>query len=144
MIRNVRVPVIIHLLVNLFVLVSVKELKLIGYVSHADVGAEVNLCFTLLTVLGSHDNHTVSGYRTVDSGCCTVFQYLHGLNILRVNGIDVTRETIDNVKGFVVTESFHTTDFHANTSTSITTGLLDIHTGNLTLQGLCRVSCGTL
>ena len=126
-----------------FVLFGIHHFQLVGNGSHAQVGVEVNVCFTFLTVLGSDDDYTVGSHRTVDSCGCTVFQYFHALDVLRIHVVNVAREAVDDVERLVAAERLYTANLYRYACACVTTGFHDVYTGNLALQGFGRVGRGT-
>ena len=81
--------------------------------------------------------------RTVYGSGSTILQYFHSLNILRVNSIYITRETIDDIKRFVISESLYATNFYLYAGTGVTTCFHNVYTGDFTLQRFGGVSGGT-
>ena len=136
--------VLIHHLMYGLVAICIKHIKVLSNLSEAQIGTEIHLYITLLTILGCNQNHTVGSYRTIDGSGSTILQNLHRLDVLRVHAVDIARETVHNIKRFVIAECLDTTNLDAHTGTGITTTLQDVHTGYLTLQSLSWVGSSAL
>ena len=62
---------------------------------HLEVGSEVHLWLTLLTLLGGDDNHTVRCTRTVDSGSRSILEDSHVLDVVRSNHREGVAHTLN-------------------------------------------------
>ena len=107
-----------------------------GHLGLLAVGAFAALC--------RHDDNAVSTLGTVDSGRRGVLQHVDGLDFRGSNVADVAYlEAVDNVQRRVVLRQRATTT-HADGRLRIgsTVGHRDVHTRQLTLQGLRHVAHG--
>ena len=83
-------------------LVGIEHFVAVG--NRLDVGrvVYVDRHAVALALLGGDDYHAVGGTRTVDRGRCSILQHLHGLDVARVDAVDVVgRHTVDDVEGVV-------------------------------------------
>ena len=88
-----------------------------------------------LSALGSDDNHTVGGTRTVDSASRSIFQHLDGSNVV---GREVTDggshgHTVDDIERSRAAERTDTADSHGGVGTRLSVGS-DLHTCHLTFE----------
>ena len=143
MIYYMSVPVLIHLCMYFLILLCIQQVEFFRYICHTYVCTEIYFCFAFLTIFSSYDNYTIGSNRTVYGSGSTILQYFHSLNILRVNSIYITRETIDDIKRFVISESLYATNFYLYAGTGVTTCFHNVYTGDFTLQRFGGVSGGT-
>ena len=109
----------------------------VGHLGSRNIAAIVyaDLGF-LVTLLGSNDDDTVSSTGTVDCSCSGVLQNLHGLNVVRVDGVDVdSLYTVHDDQWVGTVNGAHTTYTDSGLSCR-TTGVVDGNTCCLTLKCL--------
>ena len=126
------------------VAVCIEHVELLGYRVDRHIRIKGNFQLSFLSVLGRNDDYTIGGHRTVNGSGGTIFQDFHGFDILRIDGVDVTRIPVDDVKRLIVTHSLDTTDFYRNACTCITSRFQNAYTGNFTLQCFGCAGSGTL
>ena len=111
----------------------------------SEVGREVHLhLVALLARAGGDDDHTICSTRTIDRCRGGILQYLHRLNIVHVERVEVggRRHAIDNEEWVLRrVERTDTTDTYP-TGTHRRTIACDGHAGNLSLQGTHGVGVG--
>ena len=98
---------------------------------------DINTGFTLLTTLGSDNNHTVSRTGTVDRCRSRILQNFHGSNIIGIDTIDTfQRHTVYNIKrsNSFGGESGCTTNFNRRRFTGLSRTGHYLYTGSSTLQ----------
>ena len=102
------------------VLLSIEELRTLVGVRPTESAVVAELNLTSLTLLGSHQDHTVSSTGTVDGSRSSVLQNIDSLDI---SGVDVIKAstcyTVDYVKRCRVTGSTDTTDVNLVTLTRL-------------------------
>ena len=119
-------------------------IHLAGDVACADrtLVADLYTLAILLTTLRRNHDDTVRTTRTIDSGCGSILQHLHRLNIVRVHQVEVLHyDTIDHIQRVRrCVDSCHTTDHDAvRISTRLAGVREDVHTRHLTTQVVqCR------
>ena len=118
----------------------IKQFQFFGNIRKTDIGIKIYFHFTLLSVFRCNDNHTISCHWTVDSRCCTIFQNLHWFYINRIYVVNITGKSIYNIKWFIVSKRFYTTNLNRNPCSGITSGFQYVYTRNFALQCFCRVS----
>ena len=128
------------------ILLSIQHLGQTIDIRPTDVTVVRHLDLTSLTLLGGHEDHTVSSSRTVDGAGCSVLQHVDTLDVGRVQVVDITTgHTVDNVKRSGVTIGTSTTDSHLKAITGLTRYGLNRHTRALALESaehLCGVHLG--
>jgi len=81
-------------------IVAVHQVHGVSYFANTDTTIIRESCFSGFTLLGCDDNNTIGTTRTVDRCCRSIFQYVDGFNIVRVEGAhsgSLTWETVNNV-----------------------------------------------
>ena len=104
---------------------------------------DINTGFTLLTTLGSDNNHTVSRTGTVDSCRSGILQNLHRSDIIGIDTIDTfQRNTVYNIKRSHTfgRESGSTTNFDRRRFTGLSGTGHHLYTGSSTLQCFKNIS----
>ena len=118
--------------------------------------------FVTLGLFCGHEDHTISGTGTVDSGGGGILQDSHRFNIVRVHLAQGAFHTVDEHQGAAavtdtvtgtagacrtrtgVIGSLAATDIHATGVAGLTIGLDNVQTGNLALQGTRNIAVGTV
>ena len=118
--------------------------------------------FVTLGFLRGHEDHTISGTGTVDSGGGGILQDSHRFNIVRVHLAQGAFHAVDEDEGAAAVTDTVTvsagacrtftgvirgtaaTDVHATGVAGLTIGLDNVQTGNLALQGTRHIAVGTV
>ena len=103
-------------------------------------GVHIHADLTLRAALGSNNDHTVRCARTVYTCRSGIFQHLDRLDIVGVQLVHSRfgRHSVDDIQRVVVVERAYTADTYRSSTRRITISS-DIHSRDLTLQGLHRV-----
>ena len=131
-----------HLIHYLHILLGCQHFWHAIYVSPTYVGIVRYLNLPLLTLLGSYKDNTIGCGRTVDGTRCGILQYVDTLNVGRVQVVDITCYTINNIKRSCVAVGTGTTDRNFKAITRLTGSRLNINTRSLALQSaehLCGI-----
>ncbi len=128
----------LHLVHDHHVLLRVEDLALLPGVLPPIAHVVINAGLALRTLLGGDQDHTVGGTCPVDGCRGSILQDLHRLDIDRVEVVDATTHdhAVDNIKRFAVVNGTNTADAHLGVGTGLTGALCDLHTGDLTLEGI--------
>ena len=98
---------------------------------------ETELGSSLFTFLGSNKNNAVRTTCTINSCCRSIFQHLHGFNIVLVKKIDIGshRHSINNIQRVRTIDSRYPPNNNTRRSTR-TAATGNLHTINLSLQSI--------
>ena len=129
-----------HLVHHLHILLGCQHLRHAIYVSPTYVGIVRYLNLTLLTLLGSYQDNTIGCSRTVDGTGCGILQNVDTLDVCRVQVVDITCYTINNIKRSSVAVGTGTTDRNLKAITRLTGSRLNVNTRSLALQGTQHLS----
>ena len=129
-----------HLIHYLHILLGIQHLWHAIYVSPTYVGIVRYLDLTLFTLLGSYKDNTIGSSRTVDGTGCGILQYVDTLDVGRVQVVDITCYTINNIKRSCVAVGTGTTDRNLKAITRLTGSRLNVYTRSLALQGAQHLS----
>ena len=129
-----------HLVHYLHILLGSQHLRHTIYVSPTYVGIVRYLDLTLLTLLGSYQDNTIGCGRTVDGTGCGILQNVDTLDIGRVQVVDITCYTINNIKRSCVAVGTGTTDRNLKAITRLTGSRLNVDTRSLALQSAQHLS----
>ena len=129
-----------HLIHYLHILLSCQHLWHAIYVSPTYVGIVRYLDLTLLTLLGSYKDNTIGSSRTVNGTGCGILQNVDTLDVGRVQVVDITCYTINNIKRSSVAVGTGTTDRNLKAITRLTGSRLNVYTRSLALQGAQHLS----
>ena len=130
-----------HLIHYLHILLGSQHLWHTIYVSPTYVGIVRYLDLTLLTLLGSYEDNTIGCGRTVDGTGCGILQNVDTLYVGRVQVVDITCYTINNIKRSCVAVGTGTTDRNLKAITRLTGSRLNVNTRSLALQSAQHL-CG--
>ena len=131
-----------HLIHYLHILFGSKHLRHSIYVSPTYVAIVRYLDLTLLTLLGCYQDNTIGSGRTIDGTRCGILQDVNTLDVGRVQVVDITCYTINNIKRSCVAVGTGTTDRNLKAITRLTGSRLNVNTRSLALQGaehLCGI-----
>ena len=131
-----------HLIHDLHILLSCQHLWHAIYVSPTYVGIVRYLDLTLFTLLGSYKDNTIGSSRTIDGTGCGILQNVDTLDVGRVQVVDITCYTINNIKRSCVAVGTGTTDRNLKAITRLTGSRLNVNTRSLALQSaehLCGI-----
>ena len=129
-----------HLIHYLHILLSCQHLWHAIYVSPTYVGIVRYLDLTLLTLLGSYKDNTIGSSRTVNGTGCGILQNVDTLDVGRVQVVDITCYTINNIKRSCVAVGTGTTDRNLKAITRLTGSRLNVYTRSLALQSAQHLS----
>ena len=129
-----------HLIHYLHILLGIQHLWHAIYVSPTYVGIVRYLNLALLTLLGSNKDNTIGCGRTVDGTGCSILQNVDTLDVGRVQVVDITCYTINNIKRSSVAVGTGTTDRNLKAITRLTGSRLNVYTRSLALQGAQHLS----
>ena len=126
---------------------QVHKLKILGHGLYTGLGVEVDVHAAGLAALGGDDDDTVGTLDTIDSGCGSILQDVHGLDIVRVDGgqcvlgtasrLCVDEHAVDDDHRFVGrVDGVDTTDADGRTAARHTGVLRHLHTGRAALEYL--------
>ena len=129
--------IVCHGIGKLAPLRCIEEVRNIGWCLYSKRTVELNKWLTLLTALGSDDNHTIGCTGTVDGCGSTILQNFDRLDIIRVEGgkTVVTESAIDDIERFCCTKRSSTTDYDIYIGSGNTCLLDDFNTRGATLEG---------
>ena len=131
-----------HLIHYLHILLSCQHLWHAIYVSPTYVAIVRYLDLTLLTLLGCYQDNTIGSGRTINGTRCGILQYVDTLDVGRVQVVDITCYTINNIKRSCVAVGTGTTDRNLKAITRLTGSRLNVNTRSLALQSaehLCGI-----
>ena len=131
-----------HLIHYLHILLGIQHLWHAIYVSPTYVGIVRYLDLTLFTLLGSYQDNTIGSGRTIDGTGCGILQNVDTLDVGRVQVVDITCYTINNIKRSCVAVGTGTTDRNLKAITRLTGSRLNVNTRSLALQSaehLCGI-----
>ena len=129
-----------HLIHYLHILLGIQHLWHAIYVSPTYVGIVRYLDLTLFTLLGSYKDNTIGSGRTIDGTGCGILQNVDTLDVGRVQVVDITCYTINNIKRSCVAVGTGTTDRNLKAITRLTGSRLNVYTRSLALQGAQHLS----
>ena len=129
-----------HLIHYLHILLGIQHLWHAIYVSPTYVGIVRYLDLTLFTLLGSYKDNTIGCSRTVNGTGCGILQNVDTLDVGRVQVVDITCYTINNIKRSCVAVGTGTTDRNLKAITRLTGSRLNVYTRSLALQGAQHLS----
>ena len=124
----------LHYILNFHVLLSSQHLWKSVYIRNTDVGIVADLELTFLTLLGSNEDYTISSGRTIDGTRSSILQNVDTFYIGRVQVVDVTCYTVNNIKRSGVAVGTGTTNRNLETITWLTRVGLDVNTRSLALE----------
>ena len=130
-----------HLIHYLHILFGSKHLRHSIYVSPTYVAIVRYLDLTLLTLLGCYQDNTIGSGRTIDGTRCGILQDVNTLDVGRVQVVDITCYTINNIKRSCVAVGTGTTDRNLKAITRLTGSRLNVNTRSLALQSAKHL-CG--
>ena len=130
-----------HLIHYLHILLGIQHLWHAIYVSPTYVGIVRYLDLTLFTLLGCYQDNTIGSGRTIDGTRCGILQYVDTLDVGRVQVVDITCYTINNIKRSCVAVGTGTTDRNLKAITRLTGSRLNVNTRSLALQSTKHL-CG--
>ena len=124
----------LHYVLNFHVLLSSQHLWKSVYIRNTDVSIVADLELTFLTLLGGNEDNTISSGRTIDGTRSGILQNVDTFDVGRVQVVDVTCYTVNNIKRSGVAVSTGTTDRNLETITWLTRVGLDVNTRSLALE----------
>ena len=144
--RRGYVGIFLQLLHQILILLGIEGVDLFPQPGDTGIGTEFDLRFAYLAPLGGNQYDTVGGPGSVNGSRRSIFQYLHALDVARVQTrYIVAGHTVDNIQWFVRSlyrcSATHT---NAHARTGSTRRLHYLNTGRFTLESLCCVDNGAL
>ena len=131
-----------HLIHYLHILLGIQHLWHAIYIRPTNVAIVRYLDLALLTLLGSNKDNTIGCGRTIDGTGCGILQNVDTLDVGRVQVVDITCYTINNIKRSCVAVGTGTTDRNLKAITRLTGSRLNVNTRSLALQSaehLCGI-----
>ena len=112
-IQRSTIRVVVILVKDGHVLLGIEQLRTLVNVRPADSTIVTEFNLTSLTLLGGHEDHTVSSTCTVDGSRSSILQHVDALDIVRVDAVKATTcHTVNHIERSVVTDGALTTDVH--------------------------------
>ena len=127
------------LVVQQFEAFGIGHRYLVRHPLEAERTVDVHPCLSLFGALGGDDNHSVRSAHTEDGERGRVFQNLHGLDVLRVEEVDVVVEqSVYHIQGLVTVDGVGTAYTYLRVCSRFT-GVDDLYACHLSLQCRYRV-----
>ena len=105
------------------------------------VVVHIDIHLAVLTALGRDNNHTVSGTRTVDGSRRSILQHLDGLDVGRVERVEILSRchTVNHVERVASVHRTHTTNANRRTAATRRSVGHDVNTCQLALHGVQHI-----
>ena len=123
------------------ILLSIHEIRNSCVCRECDRTVIRDICLTLSTCLGGNQNDTIRSLHTINGSRCSILEDGNSRDIVRIDVVHRTRNTIHDYKRTGIIECRKTTDQHCVVSFTRSSCLLNIgHTGQTSCKHTLNIS----